>query len=340
MLTDEAFPQPVRKVQSHASNVSGRYPSVKMGVSVQFESQHVELWAIYAMERDDNVLEYYDQLTRIQLHYHARSGRKTSPRHTPDFLVIRRDGAGFEEWKSADALDKLAVRMPERYQRETSGGWRCPPGEAAAQALGLSYRVRTSNEYHAFYIQNLKFLQDFWTHPLRLEAQAQAQVLEALRVYPGVSVPVSCSTPLASPLIFDGRLWEAEIQNATVVLRPEVGAVFTLTTEQFQRLVDLGHIKQGERATPSPLQDAARERLVHAGPKALEAANRRWREILAYIRGEAITVTPRSVQNWMAAYRQAEAEAGCGYLGLLDRVARRGNHGIKRCTPEITAFFA
>src|SRR5713101_5048919 len=140
----------------------------------------------------------------------------------------------------------------------TSGGWRCPPGEAAAQALGLSHRVRTSNEYHAFYIQNLKFLQDFWTHPLRLEAQAQAQVLEALRVYPGVSVPVSCSTPLASPLIFDGRLWEAEIQNATVVLRPEVGAVFTLTTEQFQRLVDLGHIKQGERATPSPLQDAAR----------------------------------------------------------------------------------
>src|SRR5260370_14372027 len=193
------------------------------------------------------------------------------------------DGAGFEEWKPADALDKLAVRMTERYQREDSGGWRCPPGEATAQALGLSHHVRTSNEYHPFYIQNLKFLQDFWTHPLRLEAQAQAQVLEALRVYPGVSVPVSCSTPLASPLIFDGRLWEAEIQNATVVLRPEVGAVFTLTTEQFQRLVDLGHIKQGERATPSPLQDAARERLVHAGPKALEAANRRWREILAYI---------------------------------------------------------
>src|SRR5260370_41663958 len=138
-----------------------------------------------------------------------------------------------------------------------------------------------------------------------------------------VDKPVSCSTPLASPLIFDGRLWEAEIQNATVVLHPEVGAVFTLTTEQFQRLVDLGHIKQGERATPSARTDAARERLVHAGPKALEAANRRWREILAYIRGEAITVTPRSVQNWMAAYRQAEAEAGCGYLGLLDRVARR-----------------
>jgi putative transposase len=179
---------PTRRVRGGTSNVSGRYPSMKMGCSIQFESQHVELWAIYAMERDDNVLEYYDQPTRIQLHYHARSGRKTSPWHTPDFFVIRRDGAGFEEWKPTDALDKLAVRMPECYQREASGRWQCPPGETAAHALGLSYRVRTSNEYHPLSIQNLKVLQDFWTHPFTLTAETQAQVLQALRLYPGVSV--------------------------------------------------------------------------------------------------------------------------------------------------------
>ncbi len=373
--------QPSRKVRGGASNVSGRYPSVKMGFSIQFESQHVELWAIYAMERDDTVLEYYDQPTRIQLHYHAHSGRKTSPWHTPDFFVLRRDGAGFEEWKPADALDKLAVRMPERYQRTASGGWLCPPGETAAQALGLSYCVRTTASYHPCYIQNLKFLQDFWTHPFQLEAESETQILEAIRVYPGVNVTafldahpaiavdalwalltsqriftdlsatsltnwdqvflylraedvekakppnkqVESGRRLSSLLIFDGRLWEAERANATVLLRPEVGAIFTLTDSQFQRLVELGHIKQVEVATPSPLQDAARERLAHAGPKALEAANRRWREILAYIRGEAITVTPRSVQNWMAAYHQAESDAGCGYVGLLDRVAHRGN---------------
>jgi putative transposase len=352
-----------------------------MGCSIQFESQHVELWAIYAMERDDDVLEYYDQPTRIQLHYKSRSGRKTSPWHTPDFLVIRRNGVAFEEWKLAESLDALATRMPERYQREARGGWRCPPGETAAQALGLSYHVRTSNEYHPFYIQNLKFLQGFWTHPFTLAEETQTQVLEALRVYPGMSVAafldahsgivvdviwymltsqqiftdlaatslmnweqvflypnsqeieaakqpntaVFREAGLSSPLIFDGRLWEAEIQNTTVVLRPEVGAMFTLTTDQFQRLVELGEMKQGEQATPSPLQDVARERLAQAGPKALEAANRRWREILAYMRGEAITVTQRSIQNWMAAYHQAEADTGCGYVGLLDRVARRGN---------------
>jgi len=175
--------EPERKVRGGASNVSGRYPSQKMGFSIQFESQHVELWGCYTMERDNDVLEMYDQPTRIQLHYHARSGRKTSPWHTPDFLVLRRDGAGFEEWKKASSLEKLVETMPGRYQRQASGGWRCPPGERAAQALGLSYRVRTSAEYHPLYIENLKFLQDFWTHPFHLEAEQEAQVLQALSSY-------------------------------------------------------------------------------------------------------------------------------------------------------------
>ncbi len=373
--------QPARRVRGRASNVSGRYPSVKMGVSIQFESQHVELWAIYPMERDDDVLEYYDQPTRIQLHYNSRSGRKTSPWHTPDFLVIRQNGVAFEEWKPADALEQLTTRMPERYQREASGGWRCPPGEVAAAALGLIYRVRTSNEYHPCYIQNLKFLQDFWTHSFTLSKHAESQVLNAITMYPGVSVAAlidahpdlvvdvvwamlttqsiftdlaatslmnwehvflysrsedvetakqpkeeMASLPsIASPLIIDGRLWEAEIQETHVLLRPEVGAPFSLAVEQFHHLVTLGQIRQGELAIPSPLSDIARERLACASPKSLEAANKRWREILAYFRGDTITVTPRSIQNWIGAYTSAEADMGCGYVGLLDRTALRGN---------------
>jgi putative transposase len=71
MLSAIRSSSPVRKVRGGASNVAGRYPSPKMGVSIQFESQHVELWAIYAMERDDEVLEYYDQPMRLPLRYRA-----------------------------------------------------------------------------------------------------------------------------------------------------------------------------------------------------------------------------------------------------------------------------
>ena len=115
------------------------------------------------------------------------------------------------------------------------------------------------------------------------------------------------------------------MQDTQVLLRPEVGELFSLPVEQFHRLVALGHNSAGELATPSPLSEVARSALQELLPKSLEAANKRWREILAYFRGDAITVTPRSVQNWMAAYRQAEADMGCGYIGLLDRVALRGN---------------
>ena len=180
--------QPVRKVRSRASNVSGRYPSRKMGRTIQFESRHVELWGIYEMEYDDDVLEYYDQPIRIQLQYRARSGRKTTQWHTPDFFVIRQSSAGFEEWKPVTALDTLTVTMPERYQREISGGWRCPPGESAAQVHGLFYRVRTNAEVHPLVIQNLKFLQDFWIHPYEVPPEQEAQVLTLVTTAPGISV--------------------------------------------------------------------------------------------------------------------------------------------------------
>ncbi len=41
---------PVRRVSGRAGNITGRYPSPKMGVSIQFESDRVEFWAIYGME--------------------------------------------------------------------------------------------------------------------------------------------------------------------------------------------------------------------------------------------------------------------------------------------------
>jgi putative transposase len=371
---------PARRVRGRASNVSGRYPSVKMGCSIQFESQ-VEFLAIYAMERDDDVLEYYDQPTHIQLHYHSLSGHKTSPWHTPDFLVIRASGVGFEEWKPESALEGLIERMPERYQPDPRGGWRCPPGEQAAGTLGLTYRVRTSGEYHPQYIQNLKFLQNFWTHPFSISSQAEQQIRDALAVYTGISVDallqahpdlvvdvvwamlttqsiftdltaaslmdwervflyataseaeaarqatnhVSPDLPLAFPLILDGRLWEAEMQDTQVLLRPEVGAPFSLPIEQLHHMIALGMIVSASLSTPSPLSEVARARIAKASPKGQEAANERWREILAYGRGDALTVTTRSVQNWIAAFRQAEADFGCGYIGLLDRVAERGN---------------
>lgn len=371
---------PVRKVRGRASTVTGRYPSPKMGRTIQFESQHVELWAIYAMERDDDVLEYYDQPTRLPLHYRAPSGRMTTQWHTPDFLVLRRGSVGFEEWKAASMLESLTASMPARYQRDDQGTWRCPPGEVAARTLGLAYHVRSSGIFHPRYIQNVRFLQDFWSAPPAVAEADAARVVQFVATTPGIrldallralptltvdviwtliathrvftaltatslmhhdrvalygtaaAVPPADTvtaqrTPPTDPVLvqWDQRLWHAEPEGDTIVLRPEVGAPFTLTRRVYQAMVDGGTLRPITAATPTPTSAAIRETLVRAGPTAHETANQRLAQILAAGRGDPTTASARSLQRWRAAYRQAEAQHGCGYLGLLGRVADRGN---------------
>jgi len=62
---------PSRRVGGGSANVCGRYPSKKMGVTIQFESHRVELAGVYEMEHSASVLEYFDQAPPIKLY--ARS---------------------------------------------------------------------------------------------------------------------------------------------------------------------------------------------------------------------------------------------------------------------------
>src|ERR671934_2399465 len=74
---------PARRVGGGRSNVSGRYPSRKMGVTIQFESHRVELAGIYEMEHDPDVREFYDQAVQIKLKYEGAAGKRLGVLHTP-----------------------------------------------------------------------------------------------------------------------------------------------------------------------------------------------------------------------------------------------------------------
>src|ERR1700737_2644393 len=99
---------PSRRVGGGKSTVSGRSPSRKMGVTIQFESHRVELAGIYEMEHDAEVLEFYDQAIQIKLSYEGPGGKRLGVLHTPDFFVIRTTSAGWEEWKTEEDLLQLA----------------------------------------------------------------------------------------------------------------------------------------------------------------------------------------------------------------------------------------
>jgi putative transposase len=153
--------EPARRVRSGRGNVSGRYPSRKMGLTIQFESHRNELAAIYVMEYSSQVIEYWDQPMSIKLKYKSLSGRTTGVLHTPDFFVLRADSAGWEEWKLEEDLQRLMKSQPNRYRRTGDGSWRCPPGEEYARDFGLYYRLRSSAEINWVFQRNLIFLEDY-----------------------------------------------------------------------------------------------------------------------------------------------------------------------------------
>jgi len=180
---------PSRRVGGGSANVCGRYPSKKMGVTIQFESHRVELAGIYEMEHSASVLEYFDQAPPIKLVYASPTGRRLTVRHTPDFFVIRDREAGWEEWKTEDELQRLKVKSPGRYLPNAQGGWNCPPGAAYAQALGLYYRIRSSAEIDWTFQRNIQFLDDYLrVDPSTNSMTGQEKVRAYVSAVPGLTL--------------------------------------------------------------------------------------------------------------------------------------------------------
>ncbi len=227
LLTRLRSSPPARRVQGRAHNMSGAYASRKMGRTIQFESHTVELWAIYTMEYDPLVLEYFDQpALGLHLHYPGPVKPHVVASHTPDFLVLRQEEASVEEWKTEERLRALTLIQPGRYQQNEQGGWRCPPGEAAARALGLTYRVRSAAELHPTVIRNLILLEDYWYECVVAEEIA-ALILARVRATPGVrlSTLLRATSTVSVDAVFAllaRNLLYADLAAALLVEQPHV----------------------------------------------------------------------------------------------------------------------
>jgi len=155
---------PARRVQSRVGNVTGHFNhSRKMGHSVQSESRTVEKAAIIVMElRDDDVLEYWDQPPSFTINYRGSNGRNLGHIYTADFFVLRKQSAGWEEWKTQEELQGLERGNAEKYCMGSDGRWHCPPAERHAQQFGLYHHVHSSAEISWVLIRNLNLLMPFY----------------------------------------------------------------------------------------------------------------------------------------------------------------------------------
>jgi transposase InsO family protein len=180
---------PARRVGGGKKNVAGRYPSRKMGVTIQFESHSNELAAVLEYENDPDCLEFYDQpQPSIPLEYVAKNGKHLRVLHTADFFVLRTASAGWVECKTEQDLVQLAVQSPERFQTAADGSWSCPPGEDYATRFGLHYHLRSSRETSLVYRRNLEFLEEYLHDALIVSESARVAALAAVRAKPGITV--------------------------------------------------------------------------------------------------------------------------------------------------------
>lgn len=352
---------PARRVRSAAGNVSGVYPSRKMGWGTQFESHQVELPGLIAMEYAPDVLEFYDQPPAFLLRYRQANGRNCAHWHTPDFFVLTEDDARWEEWKAEDELERLTRHNPNRYSRDADppqADWRCPPGEEYAGHYGLAYRVRSSADIDWVWTRNILFLEDYLrAHDPISSAMLSCATLSSKIVAfvvgtPGLALDellrraseVDATADDVYALIASGGIW-ADLRKAPLaepsrvkVFRDELlaraygaagesapspGSATHSTSPRDARGQDrLG--ESGEAQSEAATRATVRALLDRASPTALAAALRRH----AYLTGQAPDgprPNERTLRSWQAQMRVAENTLGCGFVGLLDRRAERGN---------------
>jgi len=323
---------PARRVGGGRRNVSGFYPSRKMGVTIQFESHRVELAAVYELEHDDSVLEYFDQPPSFKLEYESADGRHLGVLHTTDYFVIRRESAGWEECKTEDELVVLNRKNPNRYARNQQGRWISPPGEAHAAAFGFYYHVRSSRDIDWVYQRNIQFLEDYLRAQGATAVQSHQTILAHVGAMPGISLVelFDATATVASrddiyAMIARGGV-HVDLSGAPI---SEPSRVHVFTSADAAQLPP-GPISRA-MAIQTPLVAGTSadssgsaqiwKRLIGASERELRIANERLRHVTAFLKGagnlEGIGVPGRTLRRWIAGYRSAEREMGSGYIGLL-----------------------
>lgn len=154
---------PARRVKSNAmrGSMSCRFPSIKMGQTIQCESR-LEFFNCLTKEFDNTVLGFFDQpFHRPELSYTSKN-RKVRHTVTLDFFVISEDFIGFEEVKPRTVLEKLAQTTPGRcrFDEETERYY-FPPLEFYLADTGLSHRIVCNTDFNPTYVNNLDFLNGY-----------------------------------------------------------------------------------------------------------------------------------------------------------------------------------
>lgn len=327
---------PARTVAGAGGYVTGRYPSRKMGRTIQYESRTVELAFVLACEIDQDVREYYDQPAQLTLSYPSANGRRVVTGHTPDFFVLSASFAGFVECKPAEKLPELVQRSPSRYVRADGGAFACPPGEEEAARYGLAYKVWSPPAHSAVLTDNARFLEAEWGRSTRTFPDADVERLRgAVRARPGVTLDALVHE-LGDPDLVHWAVFHTRVYvdlGAAFLSHPDRVHVFESAAAA--RLWQAGMDSVDASGSGFAPDEVLRRSLLAQYPeRALQIALERYRvlrpDIEARLPALRLSGPKRATRmNWLKSYRRAQRECGVGLVGLCPKWHLAGNRTLR-----------
>jgi len=138
---------------------------------------------------------------------------------------------------------------------------------------------------------------------------------------------------LGSSVVWDGCYWTIVNLGATqATLLAADGSLVNLPQTTFEDLIKTKRLTNPEETKFLGTISAVDELLSCASPTDFEEANRRYAIIAPRLVGQWLddkSIPTRTSRRWIARWKKAEIQYGCGYVGLLPQHQERGNRQQK-----------
>lgn len=160
---------PVRKVSNRGGNIIGRFPSLKLGRMVEFESL-IERDFIYLLDFEAEVESFSEQPLTIEYEHEGKGYH-----YTPDFWLIKHGQPILVECKPAKLVDEPANRR------------KFTAAQAWCAAKKWEFQVVTDEQLRRGYrLNNIRFLTQFARYPIPADVRGHIRVCLG-----SISVPVT-----------------------------------------------------------------------------------------------------------------------------------------------------
>lgn len=137
---------------------------------------------------------------------------------------------------------------------------------------------------------------------------------------------------------WDEESWEIVNTGTTTtgLLRGD-GQLIELPNAILTKLIDTGKITGIGTIETENIKSVSVEILKHATPKDIAEANRRYNLIQPYLVESPPKYPNSTIRRWRSQYRKAVSLYGSGYIGLLPKHNRKGNH-IAKLDSQVQEF--